>query len=681
MKKFLLSYFFFSFFFFSFFASGFVDSQDGFQYLTITRRMYYDHTFEMPEELYPDENIHMSLMDSSDGKLYSPTGLGYSLSLLPAVFLEDVFLKMSRTEMISAFPLQNDWPVLLFASMTNSFWAALFVVFMYQYLKEIDLKHKQAVLLSFLFSIGTNVFVYSKHTFAHMMFVSMMTATFLFLKKYTKTKKKLYLFLCGLSYGIVVLSYNPTYLLVLPALGFYYLFLVKFKLSLIFIKNLIQDILIASLGFIPFLLSYMWFNSIRFGGVDQTGYGSFIPLFPPAYIIIEGIWGILLSPGKSIFIYSPILLIIILFWFKLKKKILPEIVAAGTLFFIYLWNIGTLLGNVDYPVWHGDSSWGPRYMLPILPLLLILIGFIYKEVSKKQRYFVFYPLLLLGFYINLLSVLLPYQIRFAGLQTDAFINNRNFNVYEYGNELARYAPSFKLSKTLFKRVKNIKNTYSHGKYNLRLSDGFDAPFDLGWAVWRGMRPLSVIKFNNSTTHPINKLSLQIKNHQMDPDSEQNASFKYVLNGTNLNEEELIADIEEEFILNISSVKIKDKNNELLIFSSFESSTSAQLKKKQSLFLQLLRINDSPQNISTIDYPYVSDVSKGLNNIEYNYWGNLEQDSWSIWHMHSGVYEQTFDLWWLRPFHYWDLPKDVFMGLMLINLSGIISFGFIVYSKD
>lgn len=682
MKKFLISYFLFSFFFFMFFASGFIDSQDGFQYLAVARRMYHDKTFEMPIEDYPDRrNIHLSRTKSKDGKSYSPTGLGYSISLLPAVFLEDVFLELSSSEPISAFPLENDWPVLLFTSMTNAFWGALFVVFLYLFFKEVNIKHKDSLLLSFSFAVGTNIFVHTKHTFPHMMFVALMTGIFLSLKLYSKTNKKLFMFLSGLSYGLVILTYNPTYLLILPAIGLYYLFTTKFKLSINDLLLLIKNIVIAFLGLLPSLYTYFWFNNIRFGGATHTGYGSAgipLPTIPPAYVILEGIWGLLLSPGKSIFIYSPILLILILFWFKFKKKYLPELIAGLTIFFIYLWQMGTLLGDVDFLVWHGDSSWGPRYMLPILPLLFVVIAVIYKELSKKQKYFVFYPLIILGFFINLLSVLLPYQIRFAGLQTDAHFNNRNFNVYEYGNEIPRYMPAFKMSKTLVKRVKNIPNTYNYGDYNTRFYDGFDVPFNLGWAVWRGMQPASYIKFDDKNEE-LQKLTLQIKNHQMNPDSSQSATLKVLLNENTSNPiiATISADNEKEIILNLTDHDLKKNNNIVEINSSYESSTAAELKKDQVLFLQILRLNDLPQNLWTIDYPYVSQVSKGMYDAEYNYWGSQQNDPWEIWHMHSGVYEQTFDLWWLRPLHYWDLPKGLFLVMFLTNIVGLVYYGILI----
>lgn len=676
-RRFLLVYFFFCFSFFLFFSSGFIDSQDGFQYLVVARQMYYNKTFEMPKESHKnDQNIHMSLMPTNDGRVYSPTGIGYSTSLLPAVFLEDVFLRLSDQKPISSFPLSSDWPVLLFASMTNSFWGAIFVITIYLYLRELKLTHKDSLLLSFLFALGSNIFVYIHYSFPHMMFVALMILSLFFFKKYSRTKKIRDIFLSGFFLGGVVLTYNPTAAFISPAYPIYYLLINKLKFSKVYFKKLISDLGVFLLSFLPLLFIYIAFNKIRLGGTGITSYGDnafeFMSSFPQAYVILEGLWGLLLSPGKSIFIYTPLLFLLIIFWFKIKRTIFPELFAALSVFVVYFWNIGTLLGGPDYLVWHGESSWGPRYVLPILPLFFLVIAYVYTQLSKKQKLFIFYPLVILGFYINLLAVVLPYQIKFAGLEVDLTLNGKDYNVYQYGNHIPRYMPAFKMSKTLFKRIKNIPITFNHGTHNVRLIDGFDYPFDLGWSVWRGMQPLSVLTFDNPDSS-IDKLSLQVRNHNIDPSSSASAQLSFLLNGAPIHSEEVIIDEEKEIILPLDKSELKSKGNILQIESEYEATSSAFIKKKQALFLQTFRINDLAQNIQTIDYPYVSPISKSLFGVKYYFWGEQETDPWSIWHMHSGVYEQTFDIWWIRPLHYWDYPKTFFAILFLLNVGGIIFF--------
>jgi hypothetical protein len=689
MKWFILSYFVWNVLFFSLFASGFVDSQDGFQYLAIARRMYYDHTFEMPTELYPDKNIHMSLaVGGESGKIYSPTGLGYSLALLPAVAAESFFLRLSGQEPLNAFPLENDWPVLLFASMTNAVFAALTATVLCAFLRELAFSPKTAAVLSFASVVCTNIFPYSKHTFAQMMFTAFLVLSFYAVKKGVNSSNRWWFVLAGIAYGIMLISYNPTYIFPVLPLGLYYL-MQTINTSVLHdraalrktIKKVFIDGVVGLAGLAPFIILYLWFNAVRFTGASGlAGYsGSPIPPIPPLYVMLEGFWGLLFSPGKSMFVYTPLLLIPIFFWFKFDyKKYYAELISFGLLFAIYFYFIGTLLGDVDYLVWHGDSSWGPRYMVPTIPFLMILVAIIYHRLSGRQKFYIFMPLAVVGFGINLVGVLLPYQIRFAGLQTDAFINGRNFNVYEYGNEIPRYAPAFTQTKRLARRLLDAPRLFNHGPYNLRFFDGWGYPFDLGWTKWREPMPSAHVSFDNPSGVSIEKMSIQLRNHQIDPTSSYSAQLNFELNGQQLaTSAAVLINDEEDIVLPVASL-LKDENNHLVVKSSFIGTSSAQLKKQQVIFMQIFRINDLPQNIVTLDYPYVSPISANLFGAQYYYWGNDEKDPWSIWHMHSGVYEQTFDVWWLRPMHYWDMPKQLFGAMFGLIVVGLGIYGYTAY---
>ena len=686
MKKFLISYFLFSFFFFTFFASGFVDSMDGFQYLALARRMYFDHTVEMPKENFDTgENVYLTIFRDKDGKIYSPTGLGYTLAFLPSVLVEDIFTRLAGVKPFSAFPLKSDWPVLLFASFTNAFFGALLVVTLYLFIKTYGVNHKNAALLSFLSITATNLFPYTKHTLAHMMFISFLVLCFYFIRRYSINKSPANLLWTGLFFGLTIISYNVTYKLTLLPLITYYLLSTKPQINALTLKKFLRDGIFVLIGIIPFYLLNYWFDFVRYGSSisPASGISASLPNFPVFTASIEGIWNSLFSPGRGFFIYSPILLTIALFWFKLKRSLLPEIISFGLLALLYIFFIGTLLGSStsQFLVWHGEYSWGPRYLTPILPFAMILVAVIYTKLSKYQKLFVFLPLVAIGIWIQLIGILLPYQIKFGGLPPHLYINDQYLSVTEYANIIPRFSPIIKMSKTLIKRATNLKQAYEHGKYDVRLLDGYEYPFDLGYAKWRATLPLSYISFDNNKTTPIQQIDLQFRNHQIDKYSSHSATLSFYLNDTKLSDPVSIP-INKEInsTLQIPDKLLKTNNNLLKVTTQYEGTTSARLKNQQVIFLQILRINGLPVNINTLDYPYVSPVSQKLFNSNYLYWGNKEQNPYDIWEVHSGVFEQTFDLWWLRPFHYWDFPKTFFLSLFAVNLSGLVYFGYRTFSK-
>jgi len=151
MKKIIVHYFLFLLFFFTFFASGVMDSQDGFQYLAVARNIYYKGEPTAPVYGHNDgTNIHLSTFVAKNGKTYSPTGLGYSLALVPAVAVTDWVYKIYDITPPVNFPLENDWLILLTASFTNAFFGALLGATIFLYLKSFKIKHKTALILSFL---------------------------------------------------------------------------------------------------------------------------------------------------------------------------------------------------------------------------------------------------------------------------------------------------------------------------------------------------------------------------------------------------------------------------------------------------------------------------------------------------------------------------------------------------
>lgn len=618
----------------------------------------------MPDERFPDENIHMSVAPGTDGGRYSPTGLGYSLSLIPAVFLEDMVLKISGSLPTTAFPLDNDWPVLLFASMTNAFWGAVVTLVLALFLMEFAINKKRAMILSLLLVGTSNILPYTKHSFAQMMFSASLLVVFYFTRRAVVKKNALLAFHAGFWYGIVALSYNPTFLLVIPALAIYAVAVWRYQNKFLTVSNFLKLAGYGVIGALPLLLTYWWFNAIRFGGHIEGGYSGGVAQslsFPPLYVIIEGFWGLLFSPGKSIFLYSPLLISLFLFWFKIPKKVMAETLAGSALFVIYLWFIGTLLGAPDFLVWHGDSSWGPRYLLPVLPLLLVVVGVILDTIGKRYIA-VFSILILLGLWINLIGILLPYQIRFAGLQTDVYFNGRNFNVYEYGNEIPRYAPFFTQSKHLVRRLIDLPKTYGYGEFSTKLVDGFGDPYIVGNLSWRGVKDRAVIRFDKPTQ--LSEIRIVLANHQSDPTSSQSAQVAVSMLNKKV-EVSIPPNEGTEVTLNVEKTVDTSPLN-LYLEATFESSSAASLSKKQIIFLQSLKLNNQSQSLHTINYPYVTSATFGAKKPEYVYWGAYDTNPWSIWHMHSIVYEKTIDLWWIRLRHYWDIPQGFVTILVAIN---------------
>jgi hypothetical protein len=138
-------------------------------------------------------------------------------------------------------------------------------------------------------------------------------------------------------------------------------------------------------GFIPLALLARVCDRIRYGSFWTSGQSlsvkqlttdplwSGFPEFPANYPWIHdphiGIFGVLFTPAKSIFIYDPLLLpclvLGIVFWQKLSPYIQWYLING-------IFNLGLhifLTSRLDF--WHGDSAWGARYHVTSVHLLLI----------------------------------------------------------------------------------------------------------------------------------------------------------------------------------------------------------------------------------------------------------------------------------------------------------------------
>ncbi len=392
MKKILIPLFLFLFFALSFFVSGNIDSQDGQLYLAVARYIYYTGEPTAPPYEYKfdgtGQNIHMGTYLGQDGKTYSPTGLGYTFALLPAVFVTNLVYKLYQTPVqLEHFPLQSDWLILFTASFTNAFFGALLGIIIFLYLLELRLNKIQALIITLTTIFATNLWPYTKHSFAHMMFISFLVLSFFFIRKYFNyakneralSNRKKYLFYSGVSFGVCALTYNQSFTLSIIPLVAYYFLLSKSELTKSFFKKALKDFAIFFIAFIPFFLVFVLFELLRFRVWTALANEDFIRQYKiffsvPVSVFIEGIYGQLLSPGRSIFIYSPVLLLLILFWEKLKN-VKAELVAFLILSITYIFFFASLyvIEEPEYGargLWDGELSWGPRYLLPLILLQL-----------------------------------------------------------------------------------------------------------------------------------------------------------------------------------------------------------------------------------------------------------------------------------------------------------------------
>jgi len=135
----------------------------------------------------------------------------------------------------------------------------------------------------------------------------------------------------------------------------------------------------------------MMYNFLRFGNPMNIGYAGGTSFTTPVFV---GLYGLLLSPGKGILWFAPMLFLLIPSHGVFRKKFPRETYLIAVLF------LANLLLSSVYVAWGGDGSWGPRYLAPLLPLIFLPVS-LYLDQATRTIKRIALTLALFGFIIQL----------------------------------------------------------------------------------------------------------------------------------------------------------------------------------------------------------------------------------------------------------------------------------------
>ena len=194
------------------------------------------------------------------------------------------------------------------------------------------------------------------------------------------------------------------------------------------------------LGILAAIAVHLLYNFARFGTPLETGYGA--QASPSAYSTPPwaGLYGLLLSSGKGILWFAPALWLLPRGFARLwnaaggsrspaahAARMLASTTAAAWILALALYS--------GFEHWAGDGSFGPRYLLPVLPLAFLVVTFSLEGASRARRR-VAVALGVLGALIQIGGVFIYFgaQMREAGdypyalsLSDPRFMSDSHFN--------------------------------------------------------------------------------------------------------------------------------------------------------------------------------------------------------------------------------------------------------------
>jgi hypothetical protein len=113
-------------------------------------------------------------------------------------------------------------------------------------------------------------------------------------------------------------------------------------------------------------LIYLGINRLEYGDVTKTGTLELSVLFPGSLVgTLTGLLGLLVSPMCGLLVFFPLAWLSLPGLIRLAREARP----AGPLFTGLIAVVLAVYGSLS--IWWAGWSWGPRFLVPVLPLLTI----------------------------------------------------------------------------------------------------------------------------------------------------------------------------------------------------------------------------------------------------------------------------------------------------------------------
>ena len=334
--------------------------------------------------------------------IYSKTSADQALNIEPAqAFLGSFLVRLSillKTGRVQTLFLLNIWAVALTAAV------------LFRSVVHLGYQQKTGIIVSLLFGLGTMAFPYSKTYFRDPLAMCFLCFAWDFAIQLRKNFEKSFSGGWGLwvGFGLSMLAgilTKNTILIALPVLLLYIL-LPRLVHPGARTKTRRVFLILGIFSFILVLAAIFWVKIISqiplMARFSPDYYGFLVKFFvsTPHPNFIYALLGPLVSPGKSIFLFSPVLILSI--WSLIKHFRQSW---SAWLFFFFLIIAQALFYDAG---WAGHNNWGPRYLLPVIPPLILTISpIVEKCIEQSQKITGLLVLSFVSVFVQLLGIFAP----------------------------------------------------------------------------------------------------------------------------------------------------------------------------------------------------------------------------------------------------------------------------------
>lgn len=383
-------------FFWALFAlsnNGFDTSEGGYHYQVAVQIIKYG---QLSFDTLPNGVFQIA----PNGRFYAGHEIGNTLFMLPTAFF-NVLLETVLSRFISHDSIEKLQQFIL--SFQAGIYSSITATIFFAILRT---RFAQGIIPSFSATIclviTTYFWNYSRNLYDGVLCTTLLTSSFFLLLRYRQKNNLWYLVGCFILLGFSLITRVSMVLAIFVSL----VYLINQYWSHLEIR--IKEIFLALITLLPFFIWQCWYNYIRTGifyksPVQTAVYANNNALDGNIFV---GLTGLLFSPGKSLFIYAPLLILSVFLFKRFYKQHQKEAIYIAAL--TILW----FLLHSKLRSWYGAWGWGPRHFITILPILFLPFSVNFEYIlTKVSLRFAAIFLGCFGFILELFSMISNWHFR------------------------------------------------------------------------------------------------------------------------------------------------------------------------------------------------------------------------------------------------------------------------------
>lgn len=305
-----------------------------------------------------------------NNKIYAVSSLLPSLMQLPGATLRHFVLKYAATRPPVERAYITDLSLPMAAHLGPAAMAALTCLLFFNLCRRLGVSPRMVLWGSAALMFGTIVAVYTRIPYTEIAQIACFTGFFgrlLIMRKEATLKGGVAL---GMWAGMLL---NAKSVYAVSILGGVALLGWTWRRQPRQLVPILAGMALGSAPWVAIMLAYNW---VRWGSPFSLGSRPTAEFAAPTWI---GVYGMFLSPGKSIFLYAPPLLLTLFGLPVLLRKHRDLLLA------IFLTVAPVVYVSASLIFWNGDYAWGPRYLVFATPVLLLPGVMVFDEWLQAAR--------------------------------------------------------------------------------------------------------------------------------------------------------------------------------------------------------------------------------------------------------------------------------------------------------